>query len=87
MLRNEWNKEIEVPILSRHWYGILISITKSVNEAQITTYKIKNKFRLYWTPLCFYRKGLSKTEFHWRCNKDSASLKHKFLQCPKLTKS
>lgn len=43
-------------------------------------------FRIYWTPLHLYRKGLSKTTCCWRCNKDNASLKHMFLQCAVLSK-
>lgn len=60
MLRNEWHKVLDVPILSRQW-----EIRKWVNEPQIMTYTIKIIIGIYWTALHLYRKGLTKTTFCW----------------------
>lgn len=76
MLRNEWNKELESPILSRQCENVLTSIIRVTMDLILQLIKQKIVFKIYWTLFHLYRKQLSRTAFYWRCNKGNASLEH-----------
>lgn len=75
ILRSEWTKESFLYCLDNGRVSYIARVSKDL-KLQLIKQKIifRIKFKIYWTPLCLYRKELSKTAFCWRCN--NASLKH-----------
>lgn len=49
MLRNEWNKELESPVLSRQCENVLTSIIRVTMDLILQLIKQKIVFRIYWT--------------------------------------